>query len=172
VNEKNFLSLRYNWLTIHHQSRNEENNLFLVVAFFFMARFKSIGAHPKWKFKLLNVNCFNFFTVEDASSYLEGRECVNCGSISTPLWRRDGTGHYLCNACGLYHKMNNGINRPLLKPPRRLVRFFLFLFNPLLKTNNKCTRFSHLPKKKIYAGKGSVDCMGKAFPFLITSSHS
>lgn len=75
---------------------------------------------PIWSFWETQCEWNTVHSIE-AEYFTEGRECVNCGAISTPLWRRDGTGHYLCNACGLYHKMN-GMNRPLVKQPRRLVR--------------------------------------------------
>ena len=65
----------------------------------------------------------NLLTLSNLLFISEGRECVNCAATSTPLWRRDGNGHYLCNACGLYYKMN-GQNRPLVKPKRKMVSNF------------------------------------------------
>ena len=50
--------------------------------------------------------------------------CYNCGTTSTPLWRKEReTGRMYCNACGIFKK-THGIERPLgaavLPRPARL----------------------------------------------------
>ncbi|KAJ3124616.1 hypothetical protein HK098_000953 [Nowakowskiella sp. JEL0407] len=39
-------------------------------------------------------------------------KCSNCGTNNTPLWRRNGAGEPLCNACGLFYKLH-GVVRPI-----------------------------------------------------------
>nr|CAG8440074.1 5471_t:CDS:2 [Entrophospora candida] len=41
--------------------------------------------------------------------------CANCGTTTTPLWRRAPSGETICNACGLYYKARNTV-RPLCPP--------------------------------------------------------
>ncbi|CAH1761818.1 17520_t:CDS:2 [Entrophospora sp. SA101] len=41
--------------------------------------------------------------------------CNNCGTNTTPLWRRDELGNTICNACGLYFKLHNVHRPPIMK---------------------------------------------------------
>ncbi|KAL0136763.1 hypothetical protein V8B55DRAFT_1367719 [Mucor lusitanicus] len=41
--------------------------------------------------------------------------CSNCGTTTTPLWRRAPNGDIICNACGLYLKARNTLRPPSMK---------------------------------------------------------
>ncbi|KAF8985466.1 putative electron transfer flavoprotein subunit [Entomortierella lignicola] len=63
----------------------------------------------------VNSNSGNGFKKEFKAG-VTATSCANCGTTTTPLWRRASDGQTICNACGLYFKARN------LKRPRWLKR--------------------------------------------------
>jgi GATA-binding protein, other eukaryote len=61
--------------------------------------------------------------------------CQNCGTSTTPLWRRNELGATLCNACGLFLKLH-GRARPMN------------LKTDTIKSRNRMKSVQH-PKKKV-----------------------
>ncbi|KAJ2963504.1 hypothetical protein NQZ79_g1491 [Umbelopsis isabellina] len=52
---------------------------------------------------------------EPPQSSVSATVCSNCGTTTTPLWRRAPNGETICNACGLYLKARNTLRPVSLK---------------------------------------------------------
>lgn len=100
-------------------------------------------------------------------------ECTNCGTVKTPLWRKDAEGNTLCNACGLFLKLH-GSTRPLSlktdvirkRSSRRTLqqasRSMGFLAASTSMPNKYCNPISSYGKAKEYLE--NLSYLGKTVP--------
>ncbi|KAI9353147.1 hypothetical protein BD770DRAFT_325584 [Pilaira anomala] len=54
-----------------------------------------------------------------ATNEVSATMCSNCGTTTTPLWRRAPNGDTICNACGLYFKARNTSRPASMKPNQK-----------------------------------------------------
>jgi hypothetical protein len=53
--------------------------------------------------------------------------CSNCSTSTTTLWRRNGDGLPVCNACGLYYKLHKVRIIIIIIPNRREYIYHFFI---------------------------------------------
>lgn len=58
--------------------------------------------------KNVNLN----LNVETKLKNQQPKQCSNCGTLTSSMWRRTANKQVACNACGLYYKLY-GVNRPV-----------------------------------------------------------
>ncbi|KAK7045209.1 GATA zinc finger domain-containing protein [Favolaschia claudopus] len=57
--------------------------------------------------------------VPNLMEMMDGPRCTHCGTFKTSVWRRNKEGEQICNACGVYLRVN-GRERPLTLPQSKV----------------------------------------------------